>query len=367
MWSVVSDGALSLRDPFFIIGAPRSGTTYLHEVLNRHPEVFLTNETRVMIFVNRALNILGGNRENLLTYRGEFLDFLRRMMPPLIEAFYRELGAPEDSVWGDKYGNYADGLRDRQCLDTIDLLFPDSRFIHIVRDARSVVSSLIKKGWADFETSLDLWERHVVHATRFGRRVGPDRFVEVQYDDLVRDSLSQVARIFDLLDLGMAPEVVDFLCDQHAERTPFSSPVASGRAIGDPGVWAERLAPEQIEQVERAVERVRRLRDEELEETVDAVLPRQWRHLHLVNETGLPIEAYLECESEGQSLGRTRRKSIDSRSTFVWGIQWDRGVVHVCRAGDGRELARVELTPKSVEYFVPVVGTLLGDSGSRPE
>jgi hypothetical protein len=230
-----------------------------------------------------------------------------------------------------------------------------------------VVSSLIKKGWADFETSLDLWERHVVHATRFGRRVGPDRFVEVQYDDLVRDSLSQVARIFDLLDLGMAPEVVDFLCDQHAERTPFSSPVASGRAIGDPGVWAERLAPEQIEQVERAVERVRRLRDEELEETVDAVLPRQWRHLHLVNETGLPIEAYLECESEGQSLGRTRRKSIDSRSTFVWGIQWDRGVVHVCRAGDGRELARVELTPKSVEYFVPVVGTLLGDSGSRPE
>jgi hypothetical protein len=146
MWSVVSDGALSLRDPFFIIGAPRSGTTYLHEVLNRHPEVFLTNETRVMIFVNRALNILGGNRENLLTYRGEFLDFLRRMMPPLIEAFYRELGAPEDSVWGGKYGNYGDGLRDRQCLGAI--ASASIRSICSFPTVASSISSATREAWS---------------------------------------------------------------------------------------------------------------------------------------------------------------------------------------------------------------------------
>ena len=45
-----------MQDPFFIIGAPRSGTTFLQTVLDRHPDIFITNETRVMTFASRTLN-----------------------------------------------------------------------------------------------------------------------------------------------------------------------------------------------------------------------------------------------------------------------------------------------------------------------
>ena len=46
------DEIQKMRPPVFIFGPPRSGSTYLVEAMNTHEMIFVTNEFRVMSFVN---------------------------------------------------------------------------------------------------------------------------------------------------------------------------------------------------------------------------------------------------------------------------------------------------------------------------
>lgn len=62
--------------PLFIVGAPRSGTTFLCSVLNAHPHIQLTNECRVFALVKEMLDV-GGQRPDLLSPAP-----LQRLWPP---------------------------------------------------------------------------------------------------------------------------------------------------------------------------------------------------------------------------------------------------------------------------------------------
>lgn len=227
------DTTQPLSAPFFIIGAPRSGTTYLREILNRHPQIFVTNETRVMIFINR-MNRLGDNRRLILHQRQEWMATLRQWVPLMIEDYYRQLGALPGMRWGDKYPHYADPKTDPECLSLIDSMFPTSQFVDIVRDGRDVAASIAAKDWKDAAEALDVWERHVHHAAVFGESIGTERMIRIRYEDL-RDHAQPVIRgVLEFLRLEPAPEVELFLQDQERHRTPFSKPMSALMTGGAP-------------------------------------------------------------------------------------------------------------------------------------
>jgi len=77
-----------------------------------------------------------------------------------------------------------------QHLRSLNELFPDAKYIHLVRDGRDVAISFARTPWwsADIMENLRRWEREVSvivnDATRF---VGRDRMFLVRYEDLVRD------------------------------------------------------------------------------------------------------------------------------------------------------------------------------------
>jgi hypothetical protein len=86
--------------------------------------------------------------------------------------------------------------------------FPDARFIHMVRDGRDVALSLARQGWISpfrWDTARPsapaalYWER-AVRAGREGGRGAPSDYLEVRFEDLVRDpagALAPVARFID--------------------------------------------------------------------------------------------------------------------------------------------------------------------------
>ena len=82
-------------------------------------------------------------------------------------------------------------------------LFPAASFLHIVRDGRAVVSSMISSGfdteWAsDFAAACRAW----VHYVRLGRRAAqayPERMYEVRYEALTTDPMSEMGRVFEFL------------------------------------------------------------------------------------------------------------------------------------------------------------------------
>jgi hypothetical protein len=237
------------RDPIIVFGAPRSGTTYLESILNGHPYVFISHETRLFAWLHQALDVLGQDDRWLLTHRDAFISDLRRVFPDVIRDFYREL-APEARYWGDKNPHYADP-RSAGCLEMINELFPESLFIHIVRDGREVVSSLLRKTtdegipWVEFRPAHYTWMSHVDSGSTFGKTLPQDRYFELRYEHLVADDVGIAREVFRFIGLDLHPDVESFCRAQQEKRTPLKEPMRNldeGVTTSD---WPKILTPQQ--------------------------------------------------------------------------------------------------------------------------
>jgi sulfotransferase family protein len=217
------------RDPIVVYGAPRSGTTYLEQVLNSHPEVFISHETRVFAWLHHAMKLTQDHR--LVANQQEpFVEHLRSVFPEVMRDFYRQLAPPGARHWGDKNPHYADPFN-HGTLDLVAELFPASRFIHIIRDGRDVVSSLTRKRWKEdkpwvtFEEAHFTWKKHVRFGRTFGESLPPTRYFELRYEDLIANDAAVAGEIFGFLGIDLDPAVEEFCRAQQASRTPFKDPM----------------------------------------------------------------------------------------------------------------------------------------------
>jgi sulfotransferase family protein len=235
-------------DPIIVYGAPRSGTTYLQQILNSHPDVFISRETRVFAWLYHALELLPEDKRLVVTKRAEFVEHLRSGLPQLIRDFYRQL-APQARFWGDKNPHYADERGNEGCLRMISEVFPGSRFIQIIRDGRDVVSSMVQrpgegKPLLPFENAHTTWAKIVDHGSNVGRSLPSDRYFELRYEDLIMDDVAMADRIFRFLGLELHPAVVDFCRSQQTERTPFSCPTRNLKEGVGSSDWSRIFSPD---------------------------------------------------------------------------------------------------------------------------
>ena len=217
----------AIRPPIVILGAPRSGTTYLNRIVNEHPGVFVTHESRIFVWAHRALAMID-DPQVVLSHREQIRDHLERELPGLIRDFYRSL-RPQIEHWGDKNPHYASPV-DRGCPRTIERLYPGALFIHVLRDGRDVVTSLTRKTspdgdpWAPFEMAHDVWNSHITIGHELGAELPEDQFCEIRYEDLIADDVGVARSVFDFLGIEIHDSVISFCEAQQRERTPLSGP-----------------------------------------------------------------------------------------------------------------------------------------------
>ncbi len=243
--------------PIVVYGAARSGTTYVVQILNQHPEVFVSDETRIFTWAHEALNVMRGDERNSNRERDEpggrrvadrqALDaHLRRTLPRTMRNFYRRL-APRARWWGDKNPHYADPLH-AGCLQTTLELFPGARFIQVMRDGRDVVASGLRGAWTDFDAVHRMWTSHLDIGSGFGRSLPPNQYFELRYEELVADDLAMAVRLFAFLGVEMDPAVARFCRNQQADRTPFCSPSRDIKSDVRRSDWSAVLSPAQQRQ-----------------------------------------------------------------------------------------------------------------------
>jgi hypothetical protein len=223
------------RAPFpFIVGSVRSGTTLLRLMLDVHPELAVppesyfprrlwrrraeyeraTNEARYGVdgdaIVDDLLNdpalhhfrdnwgldpvvVRDGLRDLEAT---EFADVLRR----LYELWARSQGKTR---YGDKTPVYV------LAIDELAGVFPEARFVHVIRDGRDVALSLLELAHPDHPRTAGQIARQWtdwVHAGRAaGERIGAHRYLEVRYEALVAQPEPELRRICDFIALDFDP------------------------------------------------------------------------------------------------------------------------------------------------------------------
>lgn len=205
--------------PLFLIGAPRSGTTILSNLLNAHAEVLLTNETAVFLQLNAVVeNSRLCARAGVPLVRAHsdlWAGILRERSKRLIESYYERIAARErrESIkyWGEKHPHL------HTCLRYVSELYPDAFYIYAVRDPRDVACSIAQMNGVAVGRAVDSCLRFIDVYEPFAASLAPAQVKVVRYEDLVVDYESVLSDTLRALGLALDEASREYL-HSHANR-----------------------------------------------------------------------------------------------------------------------------------------------------
>jgi sulfotransferase family protein len=264
----------------FIVGCPRSGTTMLQRMVNAHPQIAISYEAHwIPRFFERHRGVTrdGLVTEDLIPLLLTERTFIRmridrEQLQRLIEpgrpipypAFVTRLldlygQAKGKLLVGDKWPDHV--LR----MNTLHALWPNARFVHLIRDGRDVGLSLLawrspRKSiasvctWKEdaFSTAALWWESHVRLGRDAGSVLGPELYYEIRYESLVARPAEECVALCHFLDLPYDDGMLGF----HEDRPKVSSDQVEHHPWMPitPGLrnWGTQMTAEDAEQFEAA-------------------------------------------------------------------------------------------------------------------
>jgi sulfotransferase family protein len=269
----------------FIVGCPRSGTTLLQRMVDAHHQVAITKEsqwfdkrwitewfeegkgltqdrrvTQQLIFrmlEHPKFRRLKMSRERFmrLAPKGQQVDYAA-FVTSIFDHYGKKKGKP---LVGNKTPAYV------QKLDLLHKLWPETRFVHLIRDGRDVCLSVAK--WSKgpiirehFATSKDdpvstaafWWESYVRRGREAGRALGPELYYEVRYESLVARPVATCMALCAFLRVPYDDAMLRF----HEGRT-MSDPTLDAKDAWrpiTPGLrdWKTQMPSQDIERFEAA-------------------------------------------------------------------------------------------------------------------
>ena len=233
--------------PFFVTGAPKSGTTWLGKLLDAHPEINCKGEaclhffTKELIRIANEYNALLERRRANVSESNAFPDMLESDVMVLMRHFIElRLAVIADS---GKPGLRFVGEKDPihgQNFPILQKLFPEAKYIHIIRDGRGVLVSawhhnlrgnLPGLKQAGFDAFLDdmagRWSQMVRRARETGPSLGTG-YLEIRYEDLAADPELNLKQVLNHLGADASADTVR-LCTEAASFEKLSK----GRSRGE--------------------------------------------------------------------------------------------------------------------------------------
>jgi LPS sulfotransferase NodH len=234
------------RQLFFIGGPPRSGTTWLQQIMNAHPDVSCMGEGLFQRHLADPLDkmiqswgqALTSKNTRLFGHSGGYplppsdeADFLLRIA--ILRALGRQTGASTAQALGEKTPENV------FLFPRLQRLFPRAKFIAIFRDPRDVLSSawhFFRAGTAnpDDGEAKTSFLRAALPSINDGARVwlsfarqNPQDTMQVSYEAMSVDAAGVTARLYEFIGVSTAPQIVA----ESVARTAFST-MTGGRPAG---------------------------------------------------------------------------------------------------------------------------------------
>ena len=189
-------------NPFFLVGASRSGTTLLSRMLDAHPEICVSPETHFggQCWFRVQFTRTQERRLKLIDMYMKTDHFKSLCFTEVEESFLRSLGYQTNrrfpeiffkqllQVYRKKMGGKFIGEKTPHHMAFVPLLawiFPRAKFLNITRDVRAVcVSNRNAFGEEAFWNSAVRWQWYVDLSSKY-KRLYPNRYLSIHYESLV--------------------------------------------------------------------------------------------------------------------------------------------------------------------------------------
>ena len=249
---------------FFIVGSARSGTTLLRLILSAHPEISVPPESRFItelyrtdeVQVDTFLQELQGHKRFQVwelpveLVKAELNGRTTAPYREAVEAVYRAYSKTRGKTrFGDKTPRYIEHI------PLLARLFPDSKFIHQIRDGRNVALSYadVPFGPKTVGKAAALWGLRVAMGLRDGRALGPDRYHEIRYEDFVKNAPEHTKKLCEFLDIEFTEQMLDHAEQSRSDILPRAhlyNPNVSKPPTKNVRSWENQMPPKQIEMFE---------------------------------------------------------------------------------------------------------------------
>ena len=247
----------NLESPIFIIGSPRSGTTFLGECLGTIPEISYHFEPVLIKAAARYIYTKEWSGDRAKNFYRQVYGWLMRLQQD------GDLRLAEKTP------------RNSFIIPFLAEAFPNAKFIHIIRDGRDVALSLTRKPWynnelngsimrepggylcgstprfwveserdREFETTdnihrcIWLWRRYIEAATAGMNSLLPGQGLELRYEDLVTNPEREGDRLLDFMAINLDDS-----------RNIFQQYLISNARLDSVGKWQKSLTAEDINNV----------------------------------------------------------------------------------------------------------------------
>ena len=196
--------------PVFICGCARSGTTWTFDLFDRHPQVKAICESWVLSQTRGVTAVLAQPYWDTDVHAGwaERVDMpfgTVQLLP--YEQMVRDLGELVARWLAGTAGEEHRFLAAKEPIDVkaTAILFPEARFIHVLRDGRNVALSMRRasESWdptmgvgLPMEFRAEAWRRQVENI-RAHRELLGERYLEVRYEDMQADPIAAMRTLFD--------------------------------------------------------------------------------------------------------------------------------------------------------------------------
>ena len=227
----------------FVVGCPRSGTSVFSWTLAQHPNFWTSEESDYLTTLFGCGHLHSVYKQaydrpdgGWLKKEGvSFFEFASKIGLGVEALFASRAG---EARWIDATPGYT--LMMKQLL----YLFPAASFLHIVRDGRAVVSSMISSGfvadWAsDFGVACRTWMHYVLQG-HMAVLANPERALEVRYECLTANPQSELERVFEFLGERTCERSVEFISTRRINSSYGNVHPQDIRTAKDPAAAPKR-------------------------------------------------------------------------------------------------------------------------------
>ncbi|WP_371195636.1 sulfotransferase [Glaciecola sp. SC05] len=221
IFSKLKDVGASAKDPIFIVGLPRAGSTLLEQILASHSQVDGTMELHNILGLAARLN--GQNNQ--------YPDVVNQIDTSYFARFGAQYIQDTRAYRGDA-PLFVDKMPNNFLhIGLIKLILPNAKIIDARREPMACCFSGFKQLFAEgqeFTYGLENIGRYYcayMDMMQHWNKVLPGFVLHVQHEDVIDDLAAQVRRILDFCGLDFEQSCVDFHKTKRAIKTPSSEQV----------------------------------------------------------------------------------------------------------------------------------------------